>query len=345
MPRSDLTPEQLIIYELSERIVAAQKPIQILDAIKWTPEIKERFFAEKCKNLPAVDANYYQNIPLRFDLDQKAQEFHEIERDINRKLGQFSGIGSIMLRTCREYRIAIQLLKARGTQDFYETSVDLYGSASEAFYPGGPVLNDLSDLLSETLGMLQADLSSEKDEKKYTSTEAVEILNERLAQYFHHKEDQVAVLESDNIVSDAAAGARYIKMRQDAMFSERDIQLLEVHEGWVHVGTSINGSTQPICTFLGKGAPSCTITQEGLAVITEIFTFSSYPARVQRITNRIKAIHMAEQGADFLEVFYHFTKEMGVNEQDAYSLTARIFRGSTPTLGPFTKDLSESSST
>jgi uncharacterized protein (TIGR02421 family) len=340
MPRSDLTPEQLIIYELSERIVAAQKPIQILDAIKWTPEIKERFFAEKCKNLPAVDANYYQNIPLRFDLDQKAQEFHEIERDINRKLGQFSGIGSIMLRTCREYRIAIQLLKARGTQDFYETSVDLYGSASEAFYPGGPVLNDLSDLLSETLGMLQADLSSEKDEKKYTSTEAVEILNERLAQYFHHKEDQVAVLESDNIVSDAAAGARYIKMRQDAMFSERDIQLLEVHEGWVHVGTSINGSTQPICTFLGKGAPSCTITQEGLAVITEIFTFSSYPARVQRITNRIKAIHMAEQGADFLEVFYHFTKEMGVNEQDAYSLTARIFRGSTPTLGPFTKDLS-----
>ena len=111
-------------------------------------------------------------------MDQKTQEFHEIERDINRKLGQFSGIGSIMLRTCREYRIAIQLLKARGTPEFYETSVDLYGSASEAFYPGGPVLNDLSDLLSETLGMLQADMSSEKDEKKYTSAEAVEILKQ-----------------------------------------------------------------------------------------------------------------------------------------------------------------------
>ncbi len=340
MPPADLTPEQLIIFELSERIVAAQKPIQILDAIKWTPEIKEAFFAAKCKELPAIDATYYQKLPLRFDLDQKTQEFHEIERDINRKLGQFSGIGSIMLRTCREYRVAIQLLKSRGTKDFYETSVDLYGSASEAFYPGGPVLNDLSDLLSETLGMLQADMRSEKDEKKYTSTEAVEILNERLAQYFHHKEDQVAVLESDNIVSDAAAGARYIKMRQDVMFSERDIQLLEVHEGWVHVGTSINGSTQPICTFLGKGAPSCTITQEGLAVITEIFTFSSYPARVQRITNRIKAIHMAEQGADFLEVFNHFNQNVGINEKDAYSMTARIFRGSTPTSGPFTKDLS-----
>ncbi len=340
MPPHDLTPEQLIIYELSERIVAAQKPIQILDAIKWTPEIKAQFFTDKCKKLPLVDAAYYQKLPLRFDLDQKTQEFHEIERDINRKLGQFSGIGSIMLRTCREYRIAIQLLKARGTPEFYETSVDLYGSASEAFYPGGPVLNDLSDLLSETLGMLQADMNSEKDEKKYTSAEAVEILNERLAQYFHHKEDQVAVLESDNIVSDAAAGARYIKMKQDVMFSERDIQLLEVHEGWVHVGTSINGSTQPICTFLGKGAPSCTITQEGLAVITEIFTFSSYPSRVQRITNRIKAIHMAEEGADFLEVFNYFTQSMGVNENDSYSLTARIFRGSTPNGGPFTKDLS-----
>ena len=340
MPQNDLTPEQLIIYELSERIVAAQKPIQILDAIKWTPEIKETFFKNKCKELPAVDETYYHNLPMRFDMDQKVQEFHEIERDINRKLGQFSGIGSIMLRTCREYRIAIQLLKARGTKDFYETSVDLYGSASEAFYPGGPVLNDLSDLLSETLGMLQADMNSEKDDKKYTSAEAVEILNERLSQYFHHKEDQVAVLKSDNIVSDAAAGARYIKMRQDVMFSERDIQLLEVHEGWVHVGTSINGSTQPICTFLGKGAPSCTITQEGLAVITEIFTFSSYPARVQRITNRIKAINMAEQGANFLDVYHHFIQNVGMNEKDTYSMVSRIFRGSTPTLGPFTKDLS-----
>ena len=335
-----LTPEQQIIRDLSDRIVIAQKPIQILDAIKWTPDIKAEFFKNKIKEEPKVDEAYYQKLALRFDPDDKLKEFHAIEHDISRQLGQFSGIGAIMLRTCREYRVAINMLKARGTPDFHDISVDLFGSAEEAFYPGGPVLSDLSDLLSDALHSLSQDMSSEKDEKKFTAEEAVEILNERLSHYFHQKEDQVAVIQSDDIVSDAAAGASYIKMRGDAMFSERDIQLLEVHEGWVHVGTSINGSLQPICTFLGKGAPSCTITQEGLAVITEIFTFSSFPSRVQRITNRISAISMAEKGASFLEVFNHFTKEMGLTPDNAYSLISRVFRGSAPNMGPFTKDLS-----
>lgn len=335
-----LSPEHQIIFDLSERIVAAQKPIQILDAVKWTPQIKTEFFEKKCKVLPNVDQSYYANTPLRFKVDEKIKEFHQIEHDISRKLGQFSGIGSIMLRICREYRVAISMIKARGTKEFYDISVDLYGSTQEAFYPGGPILGDLSGLLSESLNILNQDINSEKDEKKYTAAEAVKMLNQRLETYFHHKEDQVAVLASDNIIADAAAGASYIKMRHDAMFSERDIRLLEVHEGWVHVGTSINGASQPICTFLGKGGPTSSITQEGLAVITEIFTFSSYPSRVQRITNRIKAISMAESGADFLEVFNYFVKDRGVSQEEAYNLTARIYRGSSPSAGPFTKDIS-----
>jgi len=338
--KASLTTAEQTIFDLSERIVAAQKPIQILDAIKWLPEVKEEFFNKKCKVLPKIDQDYYKNIPIHFDLDEKIDEFHKIEHDISRELGQFSGIGMIMLRTCREYRAAVNMLKARGTKEFYDFSVDLYGSSEEAFYPGGPVLGDLSDLLSDTLNSLNDCVSLEIDKKKYTAAEATEILNQRLANYFTHKDDQVAVIASDTIVSDAAAGGNYIKMRQDALFSEREIRLLEVHEGWVHVGTSMNGAMQPICTFLGKGAPSCTITQEGLAVITEIFTFSSYPARVQRITNRIHAISMAEKGADFLEVFNYFVKEQGMEEEMAYYLVSRIFRGSTPKLGPFTKDLS-----
>jgi len=334
-----LTPEQEVIRELSEQIVLAQKPIQILDAVKWGPEVKEAFFKANAKQLPPVDNSYYQQHALPFDPDAKIAEFHAIERNIHRKLGQFSGIAAIMLHTCHEYRIAIEMLKLRGTEQFSQYSVDLYGSSMDAFYPGAPILNDLAELLATALTSLQQNLTSQKDEKKYTASEAAEILNERLASYFHNAENDVAVIESDSIISDAAAGASYIKMRTDAMFSERDIQLLEVHEGWVHVGTSLNGSAQPVCTFLGKGPPSATITQEGLAVITEIFTFSSYPSRVQRITNRIKAIYMAENGADFLEVYRYFC-EQGVTPDNAYNLTTRVYRGSTPQFGPFTKDLS-----
>lgn len=303
---SELNPNQKIIRELSDRIVAAQKPIRILDAIKWGPEIKEAFLKSGCTTLPAISPQYYQQRPLPFDAEVKRQEFMEIERDIVRLLGQYSSISNIMQKMCREYRRAIDMLAARGTAEFSKIAIELYGSANDAFYPGAPVLKDLSKMLTVPLHSLRQHLVSDLDQKRYTSEQAISILSDRLNQYFKDSNKPVVVVQSDDIVADAAAGAASIKLRRNAMFSERDLRILEVHEGWVHVGTSRNGELQPICSFLGKGAPSSTITQEGLAVITEIFTFSSNPERVQRITDRVAGIGMAEEGADFLEVFRYF---------------------------------------
>src|SRR5690606_29401269 len=104
------------------------------------------------------------------------------------------------------------------------------------------------------------------NEKIYSSEKAMTILRERLKGYFQDPDEQVHVKLSDDILSDASAGAEWIKLRQDATFSEREIRVLEVHEGWVHVGTNMNGLSQPVCTFLSKGPPSSTLNQEGLAI-------------------------------------------------------------------------------
>jgi uncharacterized protein (TIGR02421 family) len=107
----------------------------------------------------------------------------------------------------------------------------------------------------------------------------------------------------------------------------------------VHLGTTLNGQNQPVCTFLGKGPPSSTTTQEGLAVLTEILAFASHPGRVRRLTNRIEGVAMAESGANFLEVYRYFLEE-SYEPREAYQHTMRIFRGSLPEgCGPFTKDL------
>lgn len=156
---------------------------------------------------------------------------------------------------------------------------------------------------------------------------------------FGEEEGTIRVFESDGIVADAAAGADYIKVRADALFNERDVRALEVHEGLVHVGTTLNGLSQPICTFLAKGPPSSTVTQEGLAILMEVIAFASYPTRLRKLTNRTRAIHMAEEGADFLDVF-HFYREQGYSLEDSYQNASRVFRGSTPDGLPFTKDLS-----
>jgi uncharacterized protein (TIGR02421 family) len=334
------TEYQDTIRELSESIVKAQKPIRILDALKWNPEIKNFFFENRFKKLPPVNAAFYlQNTPLGFDPAKKLEEFRDIERNIRRLLGQYSGVGSIMQRMCHEYCRVVEMLQNRGTPKFTEISQELYGSSEDAFHAGAPTLKDLAHLVSTTLLHIEDQVTTTDDQKKFTSEAVIAILSKKLARYFGEKEVRVEL--SDGIIADASAGADRIKIHSGLLFSKREIRILEIHEGWVHLGTTLNGMAQPICTFLSKGPPSSTVTQEGLGIITEIFTFSSYPSRVKRLTNRITAVGMAEAGADFLDVF-NFYREQGLDENSSYSATTRVFRGSTPDGGPFTKDLSYS---
>lgn len=335
----ELSPYEQTIRDLSDRIVKAQKPIQILDAIKWDSSIQEVFFKSAFKELPPIDASYYQKRLLSFDPRTKKDEFEQIIRDTRRKLGQFNPLGKIMERICHEYCDVIRMLENRGLPEFARLSQQLYGSSTDVFHAGDPSLSDLAEMIFDTLSNLDKDILSGQDKpKEFTGEQVVEILQERLGGYFEGSKTSVVVKLSDGIISDAAAGADYIKLRKEARFNERDIRLLEVHEGWVHVGTTLNGLEQPICTFLSKGTPSSTLTQEGLAIITEIFNFASYPDRIRRLTNRVKAINMAESGENFIDVFQFF-REQGFNEVDSYHHATRIFRGSLPDALPFTKDL------
>ncbi|KAF5292163.1 hypothetical protein FQR65_LT11261 [Abscondita terminalis] len=329
------------LRELSDRIVQAQDAIKILDSIKWGPEIQSDFFKKKCKQLPKVDAEYYQKNKLSFDIHKKREEFQALERDINREVGQISSIGHIMLRMCREYQDVLDLLAARGKSEFSALSQELYGSADDAFYVNAPRLKDLVPSVSQALMNIKDKTFNELDEKRYDSQQAAEILNQRLSIYFkQHKSTKTKpqkpkmkkwVIISDGIVADAAAGAETIKIRQDALFSERDLRILEVHEGWVHMGTTLNGMHQPICTFLGKGPPSAIANQEGLAIIMELFHFVSSPMRIKKLTDRVTGIAMAEEGADFLQVF-NFFLEQAHTPEESYKSSVRIFRGSLPTL-------------
>ena len=330
---------QLIVRALSERIVEAQIPIRVLDAVKWDDSIREGFLKAKGKAMPAVDRAYYLNRPLGFDSSAKKLEFQNIERDITRQLGQFNPVGQIMRRMCREYRMVIRMLEARGTEDFGLISQELYGAASDAFHAGDPTLADLGLMFSDFLNNIDKRGDLKDEPKNLNAKEAVDLLQRRLNKVFGEEESTIRVFESDGILADAAAGADYIKIRSDATFNERDVKALEVHEGLVHVATTLNGLNQPVCTFLSKGPPSSTVTQEGLAILMEVIAFASYPTRLRKLTNRTRAIHMAEEGADFLQVF-DFYREQGFSQEDSYSNANRVFRGSTPTGMPFTKDLS-----
>ena len=331
--------ELLIVQELSKRIVEAQRKIRILDSIKWDDSVKKEFFKAKGNKLPNVDKAYYDNKPLPFDVREKQEEFRLILRDAQNQLGQYSTLTRLIRRQCEEYSRATQMLAVRGTPSFSELAMELYGSPDDVFYAGGPRMSQMGTLLFDVLTNLNVQLQSEADLKRHTPQQAQEILQARLGHFFSKHPGKVTVMVSDDMVADASAGADSIKLSQQAMFSDRDLRYMEVHEGWVHVGTTLNGAMQPNCFFLSKGSPSSSVIQEGLAVITEVVTFSSYPGRMLKITNRVIALDKVTKGADFLDIYRYFI-DCGLSEEDSYNQTVRVFRGSTPTGGPFTKDLS-----
>src|SRR5437868_11558197 len=92
-PRRPLNPYESMVRNLSDRLVEAQRPIRILDAIKWDDDVERAFFAAGCRELPPVTRDFYLSRPLPFDPEQKLHEFHLIERDIRRQLGEFNAPG------------------------------------------------------------------------------------------------------------------------------------------------------------------------------------------------------------------------------------------------------------
>jgi uncharacterized protein (TIGR02421 family) len=339
-PKADAEYRETI-RALSDELVAAQRPIRILDAVKWDESVRAGFFAAGCRSQPAVDASYYARHPLPLEVGRTLGGFEDLERRIEARLGTDDPAAKLMSRMCREYELVLRMLEARGTPEFHGHSAALYGSASAPFHEGGPSLVELASLLDEALRNIDQATFEERRPADLSAEQAVQVLQERLDRMFDDPSARVHVRLDDGIVADAAAGSDYIKLRADARFSERDLRVLEVHEGWVHAGTSLNGQAQPVCTFLGKGTPSTTITQEGLALLVEVISFSSHPRRLRRVTDRIRAIHQAEQGASFLEVFERLRDE-GRSAEEAYPTCVRVFRGSTPEGGPFNKDLAYS---
>ena len=328
------------VAQIASRIVEAQRPIRVLQAIRWDNEVEETFLRNRGRELPNVGPEWYASVDLGFEPRAKAAEFEDIARDIDRELGEDDAIGDIMAKTALEYRDTVRMLAARGTKPFYGYSRKLYGSPKDKFPDGKSTVRDLGHMLYSLLTNVDHESLMESGtgafERTLSSQEAAAELNVRLANYF--ADTTVHCMVDDSILADAAAGNDYVKVRTGARFSPRDIDILEVHEGWVHVATSLNGQAQTVAKWLAKGPPHTVAVQEGLAALLEIFTFRTFPRRARRLNDRVLAVDKAEDGASFIEVFEWFRTE-GYDEVECFHNTRRIFRGGVVEGGaPFTKD-------
>lgn len=326
------------IRRLSQRLIEVQKPIRILNSIRTPLEWEAHLIESGFKQLPKGALEHYSSIALGFDPEAKTTELKDLKAEVVRQLGDRDDLGLHLVGFCDQYLLVVEMLKARGTPDFYKYSRELYGSPKDNFVQDHNTISEMAQMLYEILGAMLASFPEVKYPENLTAENVVEQLNHRFTEYF--AENRVVAKLSDGIVADAAAGGDKVKIRQGAMFSQRDVDLYEVHEGWVHVGTTLNGRAQHVSEFLSVGPPGCACTQEGLAVIMEIFTFRSFIQRAKQINDRIISIEKVEDGANLLEVI-EFLRTEGYTEAECMTHAFRVFRGGMVEGGaPFTKDIS-----
>ena len=160
-PYRSLTSLESRIRGLSDRLVEAQRPLRILDAVKWGDEVERAFFAAGARALPPVTRDTYAARPLPFDPDSKRRELHDLERDVRRTLGVAHAAGRMLTRMCAEYRDVVDLIAQRGTPAFGDLSHRLYGGTADRFHAGAPTLADLGRAMASLLDNLAGEDAGE----------------------------------------------------------------------------------------------------------------------------------------------------------------------------------------
>jgi uncharacterized protein (TIGR02421 family) len=320
-------PERLVtlLREASAEILDAQRPIRVLRALSWPDEVEARFFAAGAKELPRPT---YRVSP---DLAPSLERF----RALAARLSGQSEIERFLRDTCASMATAARMLTAAGTKEFYFHSVELYGRPASLSADRHTTNLDLAQHFDQVVAGFALPLER-VDQPVITAEEAVATLRQRFLGFFGR---EIKVSLVDGGVANATASAEEIKIKRGALFSERDLMQVEFHEGHVHMATALNGRAQPVMPFVGSPSPRTTSSQEGLAVLTEFLTRSTSLPRIRRLSDRTLAIQMAEDGADFLDLF-RFFQGRGHDEETAFDNARRVCRGGLVEGGaPFTKDV------
>lgn len=313
------------LRSVSTEIAEAQRPIRVLRTLAWPEELERHFLAQKVKEMPRP---VYKVAP---EVAASGERFRALAAGLDGD----NEIERFLRDTCNSLALAARMLAAVGTKDFYFHSVELYGRPASLSSDRKTTNLGLARHFDQAIGAFSPP-ADEEGQPSIDAEAAVPILKSRFERFFGR---EVRVEIVDGLAAKASATADEIKLKRGARFSARDLRQIEFHEGQVHVATALNGRAQPITSFIGAPAPRSTSTQEGLAVLTEFLTRATSLERVRRLSDRTLAIHMAEDGADFLEL-YRFFLSHGHDEATAFDGARRVCRGGLVEGGaPFTKDV------
>lgn len=317
--------EHLRIVHISDELLKASSEIRVLRNISWPKNCKESFLLSKATKLPKVS---YHEVDVSLPL--------EIIAKLKKELIPGNPVDDWALKIASKIENSALLLKHRGQKEFFHFSKLLYGEPTDILINGNSSLDLARHFDAMFAQVKHLDLGA-PPEACVLATSMAEEMEKVVKKEFGDLAPEIVM--DENLASNALAGRQRISIRPGACFTDKDVSQLINHEIYVHVCTSNNGYYQPNLKILGEAHAGTTKTQEGLAIFAEYITNSIDFDRVLRLSDRVLAVQMAIEGADFIEVYKYYLERTG-HEDQAFDSTRRVFRGGVMTGGaPFTKDI------
>jgi uncharacterized protein (TIGR02421 family) len=316
--------EKRPIHEFSDRLKEIAKDLSFLGHPRYPVKELSRLFPQHPIFIQELEDI---SVPFKVNVKDKRAAINQLMKDVDRSPLDLS-MKEILLTRSQDYQTLLLMMENFGKPRFYELARSLYGSSRDL---------EKKESFISFLDQLPQFASEDNSQEMLSGDAAIKYLAQRLRETFGDAD--IEVKASTSLLSDSSAGRRVLKLNPYKSYTLPQLQTFLVHEGWAHLGTSLNGAAQSEHTWLSTWAPRTTFLQEGLALLTEIITGSLTKERWNKVLLRHLATSMAERGSNIQEV-YEYLRHEGMQELDAFKLALRIFRG-VPLEGgmAFTKEL------
>jgi len=248
----------------------------------------------------------------RADLNEIRAELVAIEPDD-------SVVGNLLKGIRDKYLLDLELLEARGTEQFQHISKKTHD------VPDEELINKAQELIC---------LETVQEPIIYSTDEVLSRLKVAFMKYGVNWQ-----VEENEMIATAAVktAKRKLLIKKDSRFSKSFLKRIIVHEIGTHIVRAENGRSQPYKIF-ARGLPGYLMTEEGLAVYNEEindclnnFVLKVYAGRVLAIESAMKT--------SFSETYKMLRNHF--SDSTAWRLTLRAKRGlkDTSQPGAFTKDI------
>jgi uncharacterized protein (TIGR02421 family) len=300
------------LLKIDKEMFSLLKNIELLAEVNPINTINEknRFFKSKFTETP----NFRYN-PIKINSFRLKQQLMSIPvLDI-----QDVSIRELYRSVLVSYFDKIDMINTLNSNKFLYNSLRYFGRPSKKDLQNASYILSLPDIPTEA-----------KKEPMYDAQTAMEIFKKALNEYGI----KAKVEMSNKVISQVLVlnSKKSILIQPQAKFKHKELLALTEHEIGVHMLTTINSGRQQLKIF-NIGLPVNTVTQEGLAILSEYLSGNITLSRLRKFALRAIMVDHMCSGATFIECFNMLRNDYNVDPELAFSIVTRIFRG-----GGFTKD-------